>query len=143
MDGLHAWSPDHFQLVYVTSDAAAVNVHPLSGAGDRQLMSFSAVLGRGINPGEDDAFLGFSPDGAYFGFEQTFTGGGDHLVVWSRSGVVFTQPNALWGQLRDWPRHPARSEQVHVQHRHADGNTVEHRVRLGRLPETRASVSVG
>jgi hypothetical protein len=100
MDGLHAWSPDHFQLAYVTSDPTTVNVHLLSGAGDRQLMSFGGVLSRGINPGEDDAFLGFSPDGAYFAFEQTFTGGGDHLVVWSRSGVVFSQPNATmatWG----------------------------------------------
>jgi hypothetical protein len=63
-------------------------------------MSFGALPGRGINPDEDDAFLGFSPDGAYFAFEQTFSGGGDHLVVWSRSGVVFSQPNATmatWG----------------------------------------------
>jgi hypothetical protein len=94
LDGFHAWSPDHFQLVYVTSDATAVGVHLLTGAGDRLLMSFGAVLGRGINPFEDDAFLSFSPDGAYFAFEQTFAGSGDHLVVWDRSGEVFSQANA-------------------------------------------------
>jgi hypothetical protein len=100
MDGLHAWSPDHFQLVYVTSDSTAVGVHLRTGAGDRLLSSFGPVPGRGVNPNEDDAFVGFSPDGAYFAFEQTFTSAGDHLVVWSRSGVVFSQANATmatWG----------------------------------------------
>jgi len=100
MDGLHAWSPDHFQLVYVTSDASAVNVHLLSGGGDRVLGSFGAVPGRGVNPNEDDAFIGFSPDGGYFALEQTFTSSGDRLDVWSRSGMVFSQTNATmatWG----------------------------------------------
>jgi len=100
MDGLHAWSPDHFQLVYVSSDASAVNVHLLSGGGDRVVGSFGAVPGRGVNPNEDDAFIGFSPDGGYFAFEQTFTSTGDRLDVWNRSGLVFSQPNATmatWG----------------------------------------------
>jgi len=100
MDGLHAWSPDHFQLVYVISDASAVNVHLLSGGGDRVLAAYGAVPGRGLNPSEDDAFIGFSPDGGYFALEQTFSGSGDRLDVWSRSGLVFNQPNATmatWG----------------------------------------------
>lgn len=100
LDGLHAWSPDHFQLVYLTSDATAVNVHLVSGGGDRVLAAFGAVPPRGVNPNEDDQFLAFSPDGAYFALEQTFTSSGDRLVVWSRSGVVFTQANATmasWG----------------------------------------------
>jgi hypothetical protein len=100
MDGLHAWSPDHFQLVYVTSDSSAVGVHLRTGAGDRLLTSYGAVPGRGVNPNEDDSFIGFSPDGAYFALEQTYTIGGDHLIVWSRSGVVFSQPSATmatWG----------------------------------------------
>jgi hypothetical protein len=100
LDGLHAWSPDHFQLAYITSDASALSVHVLSGGGDRTLTMFGAVPGRGLNPTEDDAFIGFSPDGAYFTFEQTFTSAGDHLIVWNRSGVVFSQPNATmatWG----------------------------------------------
>lgn len=101
MDGLHSWSPDQSStLVYVTSDATAVTVHLLSGGGDRVLSTYGAVPGRGFNPNEDDAFIGFSPDGAYFAFEQTLTGSGDHLVVWSRSGAVFSQANATmatWG----------------------------------------------
>jgi hypothetical protein len=100
MDGLHAWSPDHFTVVYVTSDPTAVNVHLLSGGGDRVLATYGAVPGRGINPNEDDSFIGFSPDGAYFAFEQTFSSSGNHLDVWSRSGLVFSQTNATmatWG----------------------------------------------
>jgi len=101
LDGLHSWSPDQSStLVYVTSDATAVTVHLVSGGGDRVVSTLGAVPGRGINPNEDDAFIGFSPDGAYFAFEQTFTGSGDHLDVWSRSGAVFTQANATmatWG----------------------------------------------
>jgi hypothetical protein len=94
LDGLHAWSPDHSTLVYVTSDTTALNVHLFSGAGDRVLLLYGAVPGRGFNPNEDDAFIGFSPAGGYFAFEQTFTASGNHLTVWSVSGVVFTQTSA-------------------------------------------------
>jgi hypothetical protein len=101
MDGLHAWSPDQSSsLVYVTSDANAVNLHLLSGGGDRVMATFGAVPGRGINPSEDDSFLGFSPDGGYFAFEQTLAGSGIRLGVWSRSGLVFLQASATmatWG----------------------------------------------
>jgi hypothetical protein len=100
LDGLHAWSPDHTTLAYVTSDASAVNVHVLSGGGDRVLAAFGAVPGRGVNPNEDDAFIGFSPDGGYFAFEQTFTSSGNHLAVWSTSGIAFSQASATmatWG----------------------------------------------
>jgi hypothetical protein len=64
------------------------------------LTAFGAVPGRGANPNEDDAFIGFSPDGGYFAFGQTYTSAGDHLIVWSRSGVVFSQSSATmatWG----------------------------------------------
>jgi Tol biopolymer transport system component len=100
MDGLHAWSPDHTTLAYVASDANGVNVHVLSGGGDRVLASFGAVPGRGVNPNEDDEFIGFSPDGGYFAFEQTFTSTGNRLVVWGPSGIVFAQASATmatWG----------------------------------------------
>ncbi len=101
MDGLHAWSPDQSStLVYVTSDSNAVSVHLLSGGGDRVVAAYGAVPGRGVNPNEDDTFIGFSPDGAYFAFEQTFTGSGDRLDVWNRSGLAFSQPSATmaaWG----------------------------------------------
>jgi hypothetical protein len=81
MDGLHAWSPDRGFLAYVASDSNGVNLHLLSGGGDRVVTTLGAVPGRGLNPSEDDAYLGFSPDGAYFAFVQTFTSSGDQLQV--------------------------------------------------------------
>ena len=86
MDGLHAWSPDRGFLAYVTSDATAVSLHLLSGGGDRVVATLGPVPGRGANPNEDDAYLAFSPDGAYFAFVQTFTGSGDHLQVRHTTG---------------------------------------------------------
>src|SRR5437660_1503155 len=93
LDGLLSWSPDQSTLVYITSDATAVNVHLTTGAGDRVLATYGAVPARGLNPNADAACIGFSPDVAYFAFSQPFTAG-DHLTVSSRSGVVFTQTNA-------------------------------------------------
>jgi hypothetical protein len=81
MDGVHAWSPDRGFLSYVTSDAGGVNLHLLSGGGDRVVGTFGSVPTRGLNPSEDDTYLGFSPDGGYFAFVQTFTATGDHLQI--------------------------------------------------------------
>ena len=81
MDGLHAWSPDRGFLAYVASDASSVTLHLLSGGGDRVVASMGAVPGRGVNPNEDDAYLAFSPDGAFFALVQTFAGSGDQLQV--------------------------------------------------------------
>ena len=81
MDGLHAWSPDRGFLAYIASDAGGVNLHLLSGGGDRVVAQLGAVPGRGINPNEDDSYLAFSPDGAYFALVQTFTSSGDQLQV--------------------------------------------------------------
>ena len=81
LDGLHAWSPDRGFLAYVQSDSNGVNLHLLSGGGDRVVAQLGAVLGRGINPNEDDSYLAFSPDGAYFALVQTFTSSGDQLQV--------------------------------------------------------------
>ena len=81
MDGLYAWSPDQSLLAYVTSDASAVNLHLLSGGGDRVVASLGPVPGRGVSLTEDDAYLGFSADGGWFALEQTFTSTGDHLHV--------------------------------------------------------------
>jgi hypothetical protein len=81
MDGLHAWSPDRGFLAYVASDPSAVNLHLLSGGGDRVIATMGAVPNRGTNPNEDDAYLAFSPDGAYFALVQTFAGSGDQLQV--------------------------------------------------------------
>jgi Tol biopolymer transport system component len=102
LDGLHAWSPDRGFLAYVTSDSKAVTLHLLSGGGDRVVASFGPVPGRGPNPNEDDAYLAFSPDGAYFAFVQTFTGTGDELQVrrTTDGSLAFSLPTgtmASWG----------------------------------------------
>lgn len=81
MDGLHAWSPDRGFLAYVASDASGVQLHLLSGGGDRVVATLGAVPGRGLNPNEDDSYLAFSPDGAYFALVQTFASSGDQLQV--------------------------------------------------------------
>src|SRR4029077_10896652 len=81
MDGLHAWSPDRGFLAYVASDANGVNLHLLSGGGDRVVAQLGAVPGRGINPSEDDSYLAFSPDRAFFALVQSFTISGDELQV--------------------------------------------------------------
>ena len=102
LDGLHAWSPDRGFLAYVTSDPNAVNLHLLSGGGDRVVSTMGAVPGRGGNPLQDDAYLAFSPDGAYFALDQTFTGSGDQLQVFrTQDGSVayslHTGTMATWG----------------------------------------------
>ena len=104
MDGLSAWSPDLSSIAYATSDATAVSLHLLSGGGDRVVGTFGPVPGRGGNPIEDDAFLGFSADGHYFALVQTFTSTGDHLQVRRTSdGVVaYSQANgtmAAWSSI--------------------------------------------
>jgi hypothetical protein len=81
LDGLHAWSPDRGFLAYLSSDATAVSLHVLSGGGDRVVATLGPVPGRGVSPTEDDAYLAFSPDGAYLALEQTFAGSGDQLQV--------------------------------------------------------------
>jgi Tol biopolymer transport system component len=81
MDGLHSWSPDESSIAYVTSDANAVNLHLLSGGGDRSVATLGAVPGRGVNSGQDDEFLGFSADGTYLALVQTFAGSGPQLQV--------------------------------------------------------------
>ena len=81
MDGLHAWSPDRGFLAYMASNASSVELHLLSGGGDRVVASLGPVPGRGPDPNQDDAYLAFSPDGAYFALVQTFTSSGDQLQV--------------------------------------------------------------
>lgn len=81
MDGLHAWSPDRGFLAYVASDDTGVTLHLLSGGGDRVVSTMGPVPARGLDPNQDDAFLAFSPDGAYFALVQTVTSAGDQLQV--------------------------------------------------------------
>ncbi len=102
MDGLYAWSPDQSLLAYVASDPSAVNLHLLSGGGDRVVASLGPVPPRGVNPTEDDAYLGFSADGGYFALVQTLTGTGELLQVRRATdgGLAYSQATgtmATWG----------------------------------------------
>lgn len=116
MDGLHAWSPDRGFLAYVASNSSSVTLHLLSGGGDRVVATMGAVPGRGINPNEDDSYLGFSPDGAYFALVQTFTSSGDQLQVrrtldGSLAFSLATATMATWGSAgsRLYFRQPSSS----------------------------------
>jgi hypothetical protein len=101
LDGLLAWSPDESSIAYVTSDANAVNLHLLSGGGDRSVATLGAVPGRGVNPDQDDAFLGFSADGMYFALVQTFTSSGAQLQIRrTKDGTLaYSQPA---GTMATW-----------------------------------------
>jgi hypothetical protein len=101
LDGLHAWSPDESSMAYLTSDSATVNLHLLSGGGDRMVVQLGPVPGRGINPAEDDSFIGFSADGSYFALVQTFTGSGAQLQIrHTRDGTLaYSQPT---GTMAAW-----------------------------------------
>jgi hypothetical protein len=114
LDGMYAWSPDQSLLAYITSDASAVSLHLLSGGGDRLVASLGPVPARGVNPSEDDAYLGFSADGGYFAFEQTFTGGFLQVRRATDGGLAFSQATATmatWGSTtsRLYFRQPAGS----------------------------------
>jgi hypothetical protein len=116
LDGLHAWSPHRDLLAYLVSDTTGVDLHLLSGGGDRVVASLGAVPGRGINSSEDDSFLQFSPDGAYFALEQTFTASGAHLQIWKAptGALAYSQTSATmasWGSTTSklYFRHPLAS----------------------------------
>jgi hypothetical protein len=113
LDGLFAWSPHRDLLAYVTSNASSVDLHLLSGGGDRVVASLGPVPGRGLNPSEDDSYLDFSPDGAYFALVQTLTASGAHLQVRRATDgtLAYSQPAATmatWGSTGSklYFRHP-------------------------------------
>jgi Tol biopolymer transport system component len=102
MDGLHAWSPDRGFLAFIASSSSSVDLHLLSGGGDRIVTSLGPVPGRGPDPNQDDSYLAFSPDGAYFALVQTFTSSGDQLQVRRTidGNLAFSLPKgtmATWG----------------------------------------------
>lgn len=102
MDGLYAWNPDRSLMAYVTSDPSAVNLHLVSGGGDLVVATLGAVPGHGADPTEDDSYLGFSPDGAYFALVQTYTGSGNQLQVrrTTDGSLVYSRATgtmATWG----------------------------------------------
>jgi hypothetical protein len=70
--GQYAFSPDGRLLTYLDSNAWRM----VSTAGNRVLSTLPAAPGRGISFTQDDSFLGFSPDGLYVAYFQTFHMGG-------------------------------------------------------------------
>ncbi len=99
MDGLFAWSPDESSIAYVTSDATAVNLHLLSGGGDRVVATAGPVPGRGISPTDDAAYLGFSSDGSYFALVQTFSGTGLQIRRTKDGTLAYSQAQ---GTMATW-----------------------------------------
>ena len=102
--GQFAFSPDGRSMTYLDGNAW----HLVTASGDRVLTTLPAIPNRGINPDEDDSFLGFSPDGQYIALFQTFhTGGngatapdqirraGDGSLVYSTSGMTM----AVWASV--------------------------------------------
>jgi hypothetical protein len=92
-----AFSPDGRSLTYLDGNAW----HLVTPTGDKVLTTLPPVPGRGINPDEDDSFLGFSPDGLYLALVTTFHVGGtgqtapvqvrkagDGSLVYSTSGMT-------------------------------------------------------
>lgn len=73
--GSFAFSADGTSVTYLAGDSTGLTWHLLSGGSDRVLATYPAVPGRGVDPDNDDLFLGFSPDGRFVALVQTFTKG--------------------------------------------------------------------
>ena len=102
--GQFAISPDGSSLTYVDQN----DWHLVTPSGNRLLTTLPPVPGRGVNPDQDDSFLGFSPDGLYVAFFQTFHTGGtgetapdqirrvsDGKLVYSTTGMTM----AVWASV--------------------------------------------
>ncbi|MEP7105816.1 MAG: hypothetical protein ABI838_08215 [Chloroflexota bacterium] len=126
-----AFSPDGRSITYIAGDNTW---HLKTPAGDRVLATMPAVPGRGVNQDEDDYFLGYSPDGQYFGLVQTFRTGGtgetaadqvrrasDGGLVFSTSGMTMavwsSQPSRLFyrdtaGTMKRWDASAGQSDML-------------------------------
>ncbi len=70
--GQYAFSPDGRMLTYLDTNAW----HLVTASGNRVLSTLPAAPARGISFNQDDSFLGFSGDGLYVAYFQTFHVGG-------------------------------------------------------------------
>ncbi|HEV2028524.1 MAG TPA: hypothetical protein VGS16_08320 [Candidatus Dormibacteraeota bacterium] len=106
--GLYSVSPDGRSITYI--DGNAWHLVTPSG-GNKVLTTLAPVPGRGVNPDEDDNFLGFSPDGQYFALVQTFRGGGtgatapDQVRKASDGSLVYSTTGMTMGV---WASVPSR-----------------------------------
>lgn len=118
--GQFAISPDGRSVTYLDGDSW----HLAGPSGNRVLTALPPVPDRGLNPDQDDSYLGYSPDGLYIAFFQTVRTGGpgaaapdqvrrasDGGVVYSTSGMTMavwaSVPSRLYfrdgaGKLRRW-----------------------------------------
>jgi hypothetical protein len=102
--GQYAISPDGRSITYLDGN----NWHLAGPSGNRVLTTLPGIPARGINPDQDDSFLGYSPDGLYIALFQTFHTGGsgqtapdqvrrasDGSLVYSTSGMTM----AVWASV--------------------------------------------
>jgi len=102
--GQYAFSPDGKSMTYLDGTAW----HLVGASGNRVLSTLPAAPGRGISFNQDDSFLGFSPDGLYVAYFQTFDVGGsgetspdqvrrasDGTLAYSTTGATM----AVWASL--------------------------------------------
>ena len=102
--GQYAFSPDGRSMTYLDSNAWRL----VTSSGNRVLSTLPAAPGRGISFDQDDSFLGFSPDGQYVAYFQTFHVGGtgetspgqvrrvsDGALVYSTTGATM----AVWASV--------------------------------------------
>jgi WD40-like Beta Propeller Repeat len=114
--GQYAISAEGRSVTYLDTDGW----HLVSPSGHRILATLPAAPGRGVSANQDDSFLGFSPDGQYIAYFQTFHVGGtgatapdqirrtsDGSLAYSTSGVTM----AVWASVpsRLFFRDPAGS----------------------------------
>ncbi len=104
LSGQFAFSPDGRSMSYLDGNAW----HLVGPSGDRVMTTLPPIPSRGINPDEDDSFLGFSPDGQYVALFQTFHTGGtgatapDQIRRATDGGLVYSTTGmtmAVWASV--------------------------------------------
>ena len=71
---VYGWSPDGKSLTYLSSNGDRVAWHLRTLGNDVILSDLGSIPGRGVDPNNDDAMVGFSADGQYVALEHTFKG---------------------------------------------------------------------
>lgn len=102
--GQYAVSPDGSSFTYLDGGAW----HLVKGSTNKLLTTLPAAPARGIDPTQDDLFLGFSPDGNYLALFQTLRTGGsgetaaDQIRKVSDGSLVYTTSGmtmAVWASV--------------------------------------------
>lgn len=102
--GQYAFSSDGRSMTYLDTNAW----HLVTSSGNRILSTLPPAPGRGVSFNQDDSFIGFSADGQYVAYFQTFHVGGtgetapdqirrvgDGSLVYSTSGATM----AVWASV--------------------------------------------